>query len=305
MWGCVIAVIASPLLIHKVAASGSVMSIMLVTLVCTIVYAYDAKRILFSNIQRRRAGTGDHHHGEAMSILDHEGVVGEPHHLESATIDPRGELLMAGAGRARRDGMQYCILHGYQDLPRKVGGDIDMLLPREVMPRGLAQLLQTARTPSMQMWCSGSAEKGTLHRAGEPNEQRPAAGDASTARELRLRSERRGLQRKRNPGAARRQTPAGFYVPGAEVEFASVLANRIDKGEIRPTHAKKLSELWNESPDRCRQQLARLLPAHAKKIETAAESGDWTAVTESIQSLRAELRRELRRVSGSAWRFAG
>src|SRR5207249_9938444 len=140
VWGCLIAVIASPVLIHKVGASGSIISIMLVTAVVTIAYAIDAKKILFSSNKRRRA-VGDHH-GETMSILDHEGVVGEPQQSDSMALDARGELLMRVLGLLERDGMPYCILHGYQTLPQRVSDDIDMLLPREAMPRRFAQLLR-------------------------------------------------------------------------------------------------------------------------------------------------------------------
>jgi O-antigen/teichoic acid export membrane protein len=294
VWGCVIAVIASPVLIHKVGASGSIMSIMLVTGVVTIVYAIDAKKILFSSHQRRRA-VGDHH-GETMSVLDHEGVVvGEPQPSDSFSVDARGELLMRVLGLLERDGIPYCILHGYQTLPQRVSGDIDMLLPREAMPRRFAQLLrnnQNTLDADVVQWFTGEGAHLIVLASRTQNGQPPAM------LQLHVSSDYQVSGRVVFSGSeilrSRRETPAGFYVPSAEVEFASVLANRIDKGEIRDTHARKLSQLWSESPDRCRQQLARLLPSPlAKQIESAAESDDWSGVAQTIGALRTALRREL------------
>src|SRR5205085_10499369 len=72
---------------------------------------------------------------------------------------------------------------------------------------------------------------------------------------------------------------SGLWLPAAPVEFACVLANRLNKAELDDARAKRLSALWADDAERCREQLARLLPAgEAAVVAEAAASGDWTPV---------------------------
>src|SRR4051794_32911744 len=54
----------------------------------------------------------------------------------------RGALLAAVFDVLDRDGLAYCVLHGYQAYPHEVTSDVDLLVPREMLPRRLGELLR-------------------------------------------------------------------------------------------------------------------------------------------------------------------
>src|SRR5437868_12755299 len=45
-----------------------------------------------------------------------------------------------------RDGLPYCVLHGYAGYPERVDGDVDLLVPGEALPRRLGELLRGAES---------------------------------------------------------------------------------------------------------------------------------------------------------------
>src|SRR5439155_18988794 len=57
-------------------------------------------------------------------------------------VDPKGPLLEAVFEVFDRDGLAYCVLHGYETYPRQVPSDVDLLVPREMVPRRLSELLR-------------------------------------------------------------------------------------------------------------------------------------------------------------------
>ena len=58
-----------------------------------------------------------------------------------------------------RAGVEYCVLHGYEEYPRRIPSDVDCLMPPELLPRGLVELLHDERTGSAPRWCNGSTAR--------------------------------------------------------------------------------------------------------------------------------------------------
>jgi len=59
-----------------------------------------------------------------------------------ASAAAKGELLSAVFDVLDRDGLAYCVLHGYEQYPHRVTSDVDILVPREMLPRRLGELLR-------------------------------------------------------------------------------------------------------------------------------------------------------------------
>ena len=64
---------------------------------------------------------------------------------QTTAVDSKGALLTRVLDLLDRDGLQHCILHGYDAYPARVDGDVDILIAREAVPRRLAELLRRAQ----------------------------------------------------------------------------------------------------------------------------------------------------------------
>src|SRR4051812_12991328 len=63
---------------------------------------------------------------------------------QTSSADVKAMLLARVLELFDRDGLPYCILHGYETYPQSVSGDVDLLIPAEALPRRLAELLRGA-----------------------------------------------------------------------------------------------------------------------------------------------------------------
>ncbi|HYO11526.1 MAG TPA: hypothetical protein VER17_21360 [Tepidisphaeraceae bacterium] len=90
--------------------------------------------------------------GEAAAATPADGGAGAGSRSTVATMTTtttahdaeKGALLARVIDVLDRDGLAYCILHGYETFPHRVPGDVDLLVPREMVPRRLAELLRAA-----------------------------------------------------------------------------------------------------------------------------------------------------------------
>ncbi|MEO6436562.1 MAG: hypothetical protein ABIP55_12495, partial [Tepidisphaeraceae bacterium] len=217
---------------------------------------------------------------------------------EGAEVTDRaGTLLMQVFDALDRDGLQYCVLHGYETYPHRVPSDVDCLVPREMLPTRLGGLLRTQESlgrARVVQWFEDRAHWIVLAT-------REAGGTPPVLLQLHVGSDYDVRDRVIFTGdevlRTRRRFRDRFWVPAAQVEFASLLANRLAKGEFKEKHFRQLSSLWAEAPAACRGELDRLLgAASAKTIAAAAEAGKWDAVVASAGPLRQKL------LSATAWR---
>src|SRR5512141_369332 len=70
-----------------------------------------------------------------------------PPQSQGATRTPaevRGQLLARVLELMDREGLPYCVLHGYETYPQTVEGDVDLLAPADAVPQRLAGLLRSS-----------------------------------------------------------------------------------------------------------------------------------------------------------------
>src|ERR1700749_3361709 len=78
-----------------------------------------------------------------MTLMD---TPTQQHEAPAQSTDLKAELLARVFALLDRDGLPYCVLHGYDAYPDRVEGDVDLLVPSEAMPRRMAELLRNAQS---------------------------------------------------------------------------------------------------------------------------------------------------------------
>ena len=227
----------------------------------------------------------------------------------STPLDPAGELLTRVFDVLDRDGLPYCVTHAYAHLPHRVESDVDCLMPREMLPRRLSELLRQNEAvlgARLVQWFDDRAHMVVLHA----NEK--AADGSDVFLQLHVSSDYEVSDRVVADGnevlAERRLFSGGgrFWVPAAHVEFGCVLANRVEKRGFEVSHTKQLSALWAADPAKCAEQLERMFRRDsATMIATAAARDEWMPVLNALPGLRREMMSRLaaRDVPSLIWRF--
>src|SRR5215213_9058520 len=177
----------------------------------------------------------------------------------SAALDPAGELLTRVFDVLDRDGLPYCVTHAYTNFPDRVESDVDCLMPREMLPRRLSELLRQNEAligARIVQWFDDRAHLVVLHA----NDKTPDGRDVFL--QLHISSDFEVSDRVVADGnevlAERRLYRGRFWIPAAHVEFACVLANRIEKRGFEPFHTRQLAALWAIDPAGCSEQLGRM-----------------------------------------------
>jgi thymidylate kinase len=189
-----------------------------------------------------------------------------------------------------RAGVEYCVLHGYEEYPRHIPSDVDCLVPPDVLPRGLVELLHENRDRiGAEVVQRLDGETCYLVLAGAGPEGSPCflPLDVSGHYDLKNRTFYDGAEI-----LATRRCHQSFWVPAVDLEFGSYLVRKIAKGRLDEAQGRRLSALYRQAPDRCRLQVGRFWGgAGAGRIVSAAESGDWSDVGRHLPRLREELLR--------------
>ncbi len=305
VWGCVIALVMSPLCIPLMGADGAIIGIIITTLVVTILLLKSYWRYLHdSGVAALETGNGE----RAMTVADHPGEAlrEAPAEVEATTAATtpqqdgqeaqRGELLRRVLDLLDESGVAYCILHGHESLPQRVSGDVDILIRRQMLPGRLAELLrnnEAAIGAKIVQWFTDGAHFVVLATPGNEFEppvllQLHISSDFEVSGRVAF-GESEILR-------TRRRSRSGLWIPSAGMEFGCVLANRLNKGNLDARRARHLCELWAEDPRDSREQADRILPAgEATLVAEAASSGDWTPVVNSIESMGKTMRKRLSR----------
>lgn len=215
-----------------------------------------------------------------------------PSRLSAPSRRHAGEMLGHVFEVMDRDGLAYCVTHAYDDLPRHVERDVDCVLPREMLPRRLADLLvQNERIIGGRIvqWFDERASFIVLEgRDTSPENGAPVLLQLHVSSDFEVKN--CVVADGNQIIATRRPCRDRFWIPAAHVEFACVLANRIDKQSMDAAHARQLSALWAADPLRCSEQLARMFGAEqAALISTSALRNDWEYIISILPALRREM----------------
>jgi thymidylate kinase len=281
--GCCIALLMSPICIRQFGAPGSIVSMILTTLVVTSMLAMTYRKHL------RLA------EGIRMIATDTPVMERPITPLPAAPLPARAVALSRGELLARvfklfdDEGLRYCVLHGYESFPQQVNGDVDLLVERAALPARLATLLrhnEETLGASVVQWFEDRAHFIVLCARGEDDTPLLLQLHVSTDYDVRNRLIYAGKEVIRT----RRRQAAGFWAPAGHVEFACVLANRVAKGKLDAKHERKLTQLWRADREGCGAELFRLFNQDStRRIADAAEAGNWGRVQAVLPSLRREL----------------
>ncbi len=231
-----------------------------------------------------------HHEGQTRALPGEEGA--------------RGRALLGAFETLERAGIRYCVLHGYEGYPQKIKSDVDCIISGGLGLRQLVALLRENRARiGAEVIGAGTVRWRGYYivLAGKNEDSSPyfLELDLSLDHELGdlpfyagsevLEGRRRHHQ---------------FWAPAAPIEFGCYLIKKVAKGRLDEEQGQRLSNLYQQAPADCRQQVARFWGARSTELlASAASSGNWEAVRRLLAPLGAELRRRatLRR----PWRALG
>jgi thymidylate kinase len=224
----------------------------------------------------------------------------------------KGALLEAVFELLNEEGHPWCVLHGYEEYPHSVRSDVDLLVTRAMLRGRFVRLLrenQKRLGARVVQWFSDRAAFVVLAAPGADDSAAPVMLQLHLSSDYEV--ENRLVFTGEEMLEARRAAPAGrdgFAVPSAAMEFGAVLANRLVKGNLDETRARKLTALWTADPIGCSRQAARLLDsAGADIISSAAGRDAWSAVQNHLPKLRRTMlaRLALRRPMSFLVRIVG
>jgi thymidylate kinase len=224
-----------------------------------------------------------------MSVAEMQTIVAAAAPPTSA--DPKGVLLARVLDVLDREGVPYCVMHGYANLPDVISGDVDMLVPHEAMPKRVAELLRSRQAQlgaRVVQWFADRAHFIVLSM--------PGADGAPIFLQLHISTDYEIANRLIYDGneviRTRRRSERGLWVPAGHVEFICVLANRVYKGKLEDRHTKQLAHLWTNERDKCAHEIFRFFSSDsARMVADAAEVGDWAHVVRNLPAMRRELMR--------------
>ena len=210
----------------------------------------------------------------------------------SSTLPPDGEMLRRVFDVLDRDGLAYCVTHAYAHFPQHIAHDVDCVVPREMLPRRLGELLK-----QNEHFIGGRIVQWFEERANfivlQGRETSPKTG-GPVMLQLHVSSDFEVKNRVVAGGddilRTRRAFLDRFWVPAPDVEFACILANRIDKRSLDAAHTQQLSALWAASPVKCSEQLERLFRRQSVGVVGAsALRNEWEPLIENLPALRREM----------------
>jgi hypothetical protein len=206
---------------------------------------------------------------------------------EAGQGDGAGRILLGVFDALDQAGIRTCVLHGYRDFPRHIPSDVDCLVDATVDPARLAALLHEA---AGRLGAEIVLSRGRYFvLAGKEADSPPCflTLDMSVDYTVDDLTFYRG-----DEVLATRRRHGRFWTPAPRFEFGGYLARSILKRRLDDPRWQRLSELFQQDPGGCEDQVARFWNAgETELIVAAARSGDWTPVRRNLDRLRGELRR--------------
>lgn len=165
--------------------------------------------------------------------------------------------------------IHYVILSGYQGYPDTIDSDVDFMVSDSDFARLSSLFLDTQNIPGARLIQVLQHETSASYYilanlVGDRIAYLHPDAAASYRRQGRL------WLRSEFVLSSRCQTPAGFWVPAAAVEFEYYFVKRIDKRLLELRHVERLAALLQEDPVGCHAVLTRLLPAEKLNVITKA-----------------------------------
>ena len=211
-------------------------------------------------------------------------------------LPPDGEMLRQVFGVLDREGVAYCVTHAYDHYPQHIQHDVDCVVPHKMLPRGLGELLKRNEHfigGRIVQWFEERANFIVLQgQAISPKTGGPAMLQLHVGADFEVKN--RVIAAGEKILGTRRTFLGRFWVPAPHVEFACILANRVDKRSLDAAHTRQLSALWASEPLKCSEQLERSLGARsARLVAAAALRNEWEPVVAILPTLRREMMRKL------------
>lgn len=206
----------------------------------------------------------------------------------AAEPSAQGQMLLRVFQVLEEEAVHYCVLHGYGEYPTRVPSDVDLLIPKGISTRRLAQILHSNRHrlgAQIVQWFDDGAIFIVLaadqEHASPPMLQLHVSRNYAMAGRIFLSGEQIIQSRQRR---------GSFWVPAPAMEFAGVLINRICKNKLSDEHADRLSILFSQDPTGCSANVDRFVSAEtARLITNAAKAENWERVRRLMPILRREL----------------
>jgi hypothetical protein len=210
---------------------------------------------------------------------------------QSVKAEGQGQILLRVFEVLDREGVPYCVMHGYDRYPDSLGSsDVDCIVPPAVLPHRLAALLHANRH---YIGADPAQWQGHLNQFITLAWQGP--GRAPCFLDLDMHPgyhHGKCLFYSSDEVLKTRRRCRQFWVPAPDVEFGCYLVKKIAKGSLNEQQGETLSELYGRDPAGCGRQVARFWGSESTALLTSAAAGrKWEDVRNHLPELRRELLR--------------
>jgi thymidylate kinase len=204
------------------------------------------------------------------------------------SVDPRAALLFRVFELLDRNKVRWCVLHGYQTWPTRIGADVDLLTDPELLPTGLAKLLHENREglgARVVLWLNDGAHFIVL--CGKTPGEAPVTLQLHASPNYTLEGR---VFYSADEVLSSRVKRDSYWVPAPHTEFGCVLVNRIIKESLRPEHERRLAEIVARHPADCERETRRFFnAADVRPVMQAARLNDWSWVRRHLTELHRGL----------------
>lgn len=199
----------------------------------------------------------------------------------------RGAILERVFKMLDREGIAYCVLHGYEGFPGTVPSDVDCIIEKPMTQSRLVRLFHANRS----YLCASVVRLIGLHitLAGREADGAPCFLELDFAADCAV--EACWLFPGEAVLASRRRN-GSFWVPAPATEFGCYLGRSIAKSSLDAARVLKLVCLFHSDAAGCEGMIAQLLPvALAGRLAALFRSGDHHGIIALQPVLRSALRR--------------
>ena len=198
-----------------------------------------------------------------------------------------GQILEKVFDTFNREGIRYCVMHGYDGYPHRVGSDVDCIVEKGTSPELLHSVLQRNSSRIGAVVVRKQGYHFVLAGKNEDGFPIFLTLDLATANNI------DGMQFHASDEAlASRQRYRQFWIPAPAVEFGCYLVRCIALARLDEIRVRRLSRLFLQNNLGCREQIDRFWDAQsAELIVTAARTNNWETVRQNLDHIRSELRR--------------
>jgi hypothetical protein len=198
-------------------------------------------------------------------------------------IPEAGSIISGIFARLEREGVQYCVMHGYEDLTSTADSDIDCIIDHRTSLVDLIRYVEQSDLTLLQVF----QHESTCHYLVFYS----AAADLFLHLDISTDYRRNGRQFFTGEEIlAARHVHNDVWKPSPAHEFGYYLVKKVAKGSLERVHTDTLSRLYDLDPQGCTEQIGRFWPAESARIlQEAARSNSWQLVRDRQERLRHTL----------------